>query len=56
MFEKILKNSNSIKEIGFEYYNIQEAYDVSINFIRQGTKVLPRTPMTRKFIIPKLSY
>ncbi len=41
MFEKIFKNSNSIKEIGFEYYNIQDDYDVSINFIQQGTKVPP---------------
>jgi quercetin dioxygenase-like cupin family protein len=39
MFEEIFKNINSIKEIGFEYYNIQENYDVSINFIQQGTKV-----------------
>ena len=43
MFEKIFKNSNSIKEIGFEYYNIQEDYDVSINFIKQGTKVPPHS-------------
>jgi len=43
MFEKIFKNSNSIKETGFEYYNIQEDYDVSINFIQQGTKVPPHS-------------
>ncbi|OJY18190.1 MAG: hypothetical protein BGO90_11480, partial [Legionella sp. 40-6] len=41
MWEKILKNCNPIKEIGFEYYDLQKNYDVSINFITQNTQVPP---------------
>lgn len=43
MFEKIFKNSQLVKEIGFEYYNIHEDYDVSINFIQQETIVTPHS-------------
>ncbi|MBA4696245.1 MAG: hypothetical protein H2069_02500 [Legionella sp.] len=43
MFEKIFKNSNVIKETGFEYFNVQEDYEVSVNFIREGIKVPPHS-------------
>lgn len=43
MVEKIFKDSQLIKETGFEYYNIHEDYDVSINFIQQSTKVPPHS-------------
>lgn len=43
MFEKIFKNSELIKETGFEYYNLQKDYDVSINFIEQGATVPPHS-------------
>lgn len=43
MFEKIFKNSKLIKETGFEYYNLEKDYDVSINFIRHETRVPPHS-------------
>ena len=43
MFEKIFKDSQLIKETGFEYYNIHKDYDVSINFTQQGTTVTPHS-------------
>ena len=43
MFEKILKKSDAIKEANFEYYILKKNYDITINFIQQGTKISPHS-------------
>ena len=41
MFKEIFRNSTPVKETGFEYFDIQKDYDVSINFIQGETEIPP---------------
>lgn len=43
MLNKVLENMDSIKEEFFEYFNLRDNYEVSINFINKDTTVPPHS-------------
>lgn len=39
MFQEIFKNMKPIDEGGFQYFEVDKIFDVSVNFIKAGEKI-----------------